>query len=111
MRFPGMACGVSFSHCLSAGNFLRCRRGDLVSYLADDPGCKAITCLFEGVAVPGRMFEAAELAWKADKPLVIYKIASGEGGACSSNVAYRIAVGIGWQHTALLSHERVHRGR
>jgi acetyl-CoA synthetase len=37
--------------------------------------------LFEGMADPNRMLQAAELAWKADKPLVIYKMATGKEGA------------------------------
>ncbi len=93
--------GVSFSHCLTAGNSCDVDVADLISYLADDPACKAIACLFEGVSDPARMMEAAEIAWQADKPLVIYKIASGESGAIAamshtgslsgSDAAYRAA--------------------
>ena len=94
-------CGLSFSHCLTAGNSCDVDVADLVSYLADDPACKAIACLFEGVAEPERMLQAAQIAWQADKPLVIYKIASGESGAAAalshtgslsgSDAAYRAA--------------------
>ena len=96
-----MECGVSFSHCLTAGNSCDVDVADLVSYLADDPACKVITCLFEGVADPARMMEAAQIAWQADKPLVIYKIASCASGAAAamshtgslsgSDAAYRAA--------------------
>ena len=73
--------GVSVSHVLTAGNSCDVDVADQVAYLAGDPDCHAIACLFEGMADPHRMLEAAELAWKADKPLVIYKIATGEQGA------------------------------
>jgi acyl-CoA synthetase (NDP forming) len=74
---------------------------DLVAYLAQDPNCKAIACVFEGMAHPERLLEAAKLAWHAGKPLLIHKVATGELGAeaaishtgslAGSNVAYRAA--------------------
>ena len=73
--------GVSVSHVLTAGNSCDVDVADQVAYLAEEPSCAAIACLFEGMAEPTRMFEAAELAWKADKPLVVYKIATGAEGA------------------------------
>jgi len=96
-----MECGVSFSHLLSSGNSCDVDVADYISYLADDPGCKAIACLFEGMAEPRRMLEAAEIAWQANKPLIVYKIATGASGAAAalshtgslsgSNTAYRSA--------------------
>ncbi len=73
--------GVSVSHVLTAGNSCDVDVADQVAYLAQDPDCRAIACLFEGMADPLRMFEAAELAFKADKPLIVYKIATGAEGA------------------------------
>jgi acyl-CoA synthetase (NDP forming) len=73
--------GVSVSHVLTAGNSCDVDVADHVAYLAGDPDCRAIACLFEGMADPGRMLAAAELAWKADKPLIVYKIATGQEGA------------------------------
>jgi acetate---CoA ligase (ADP-forming) len=73
--------GVSVSHVLTAGNSCDVDVADQVAYLAQDPDCRAIACLFEGMADPSRMLQAAELAWRADKPLVIYKIATGKEGA------------------------------
>jgi len=73
--------GVSVSHVLTAGNSCDVDVADLVAYLAEEPSCRAIACLFEGMADPTRMFRAAQIAWKADKPLVVYKIATGAEGA------------------------------
>ena len=93
--------GVSVSHVLTAGNSCDVDVADEVAYLATDPHCRAIACVFEGMADPGRMIAAAELAWKADKPLVMYKMATGEEGAraalshtgslAGSEAAYRAA--------------------
>jgi acetyl-CoA synthetase len=73
--------GVSVSHVLTAGNSCDVDVADQVAYLAGEPSCRAIACLFEGMADPTRMLRAADLAWKADKPLVVYKIATGAEGA------------------------------
>ena len=93
--------GMAFSHVLTAGNSADVDVADQVAYLAEDPGCKVIACIFEGMANPERFIEAAEIAWTVDKPLVVYKIATGEQGAAAamshtgslagSNAAYRAA--------------------
>ena len=76
--------GVSFSHVLTSGNSCDIDMADCVAYLADDPACSVIACLFEGMSEPERLLAAAELAWQADKPLVIYKMATGEEGAVAA---------------------------
>jgi len=71
--------GVAFSHLLTAGNSADVDVADEVAYLAEDPACSAIVCLFEGMADPGRMFEAADLARAAGKPLgrlIVWTMAS-----------------------------------
>lgn len=93
--------GTSVSHAFSAGNQCDVDVADFVAYLAEEPSCRAIACVFEGMAHPERLLEAAELAWAADKPLLIHKIATGELGAeaaishsgslAGSNSAYRAA--------------------
>lgn len=93
--------GVSVSHVLTAGNSCDVDVADHVAFLAQDPRCRAIACLFEGMADPGRMIAAAELAWQADKPLIMYKMATGSEGAraamshtgslAGSDAAYRAA--------------------
>lgn len=77
----GVVRGLSVSHVLTSGNSCDVDMADYVNYLATDPSCKAIACVFEGMATPERLLLAAENAWAADKPLVIYKMATGEQGA------------------------------
>ncbi len=76
--------GVTFSHVFTSGNSCDIDMSDFVSYLADDPTCGTICCLFEGSANPGRLLEAADIAWAANKPLIVYKIARGEQGAAAA---------------------------
>ncbi|MDR2188079.1 MAG: acetate--CoA ligase family protein [Azonexus sp.] len=76
--------GMSVSHAFSAGNQADVDVADLVAYLADEPSCRAIACVFEGMSNPERLIEAANIAWAADKPLVILKIATGEQGAAAA---------------------------
>jgi acetyl-CoA synthetase len=57
---------------------------DEIAYLAEDPRCKAIACLFEGQSDPDRLKQAAEIAWAHDKPIVMYKIANGPQGIAAA---------------------------
>jgi len=94
-------CGASVSHAFSAGNQSDVDVADLVAYLAEDDACRSIVCVFEGMAHPQRLLQAAELARKAGKPLLIHKIATGKLGAeaavshtgslAGSNAAYLAA--------------------
>jgi acyl-CoA synthetase (NDP forming) len=77
-------CGASVSHALCAGNQADVDVADLVAYLADEPACRAIACVFEGMAHPQRLLEAAHLAWRNGKPLLINKIAVGTQGAAAA---------------------------
>lgn len=76
--------GVSFSHVLTAGNSADVDVADYVSYLAEDEGCSAIACLFEGMADPSRLLDAARLARERGKPVIVFKIATGEQGAAAA---------------------------
>jgi acetate---CoA ligase (ADP-forming) len=76
--------GVRFSHVLTSGNSCDIDMADCVAYLVDDPACAVIACVFEGMAEPRRLLDAAELARRADKPLVVYKMATGEEGAAAA---------------------------
>ena len=49
--------------------------------MADEPSCHAIACVFEGMAHPQRLLEAARIAWRNKKPLLINKTATGTLGA------------------------------
>lgn len=94
-------CGASVSHVFSAGNQADVDVADLVAYLADEPACHAIACAFEGMTHPQRLLEAAQIAWRNQKPLLINKIATGTLGAqaavshtgtlAGSDTAYRAA--------------------
>jgi acetate---CoA ligase (ADP-forming) len=94
-------CGVPISHAFSAGNQADVDVADLVAYLADEPSCHAIACVFEGMAHPQRLLEAAQIAWRRGKPLLIHKTATGALGAeaaishtgslAGSDSAYRAA--------------------
>jgi acetate---CoA ligase (ADP-forming) len=77
----GVVRGASVSHVLTSGNSCDVDMADYVNFLADEPACKAIACVFEGMSTPERLLMAAENAWARDKPLVIFKMATGEQGA------------------------------
>jgi acyl-CoA synthetase (NDP forming) len=77
-------CGASVSHAFSAGNQADVDVADLVAYLADEPACQAIACSFEGMTYPQRLLQAAEIAWRNGKPLLINKIATGTLGAAAA---------------------------
>jgi acetate---CoA ligase (ADP-forming) len=93
--------GGSFSHFFSAGNSCDVDVCDYISYLAEEPECRVITCIAEGLKDGERLLEAGEKALAADKPVVMYKIATGGAGAkaamshtgtlAGSNVAYEAA--------------------
>lgn len=73
--------GTSFSHMLTCGNASDIDVADQVAYLANEPSCKAVACLFEGMADPRRFLAAAELCRLAGKPLVVHKMGTSERGA------------------------------
>ncbi len=73
--------GLALSHLLTCGNASDVDVADQVAYLAADPTCRAVACLFEGMADPGRFLEAARLCRNADKPLVVHKLGTSERGA------------------------------
>ncbi|WP_217362830.1 acetate--CoA ligase family protein [Roseicella sp. DB1501] len=76
--------GVAIGRVLAFGNSADLDVADGVAMLAGDPGCAAIACVFEGMAEPRRLVEAAEIAWAADKPLTVFKLATGEQGAAAA---------------------------
>ncbi len=77
----GVVRGLSISHVMTSGNSCDVDMADYMNYLVDDPTCAAIACVFEGSSTPERLLLAAENAWRANKPVVIFKMASGEQGA------------------------------
>jgi acetyl-CoA synthetase len=73
--------GVSVSHTIPVGNSGDVALGDVVAYLAQDPACKAIVCVFEGASDASRLVQAIELATERGKAVIIYKMAVGTAGA------------------------------
>ena len=82
--FQAIESGARFSHVLTAGNSCDVDVADYVSFLAHDPHTKAIACVIEGLAEPRRMLQAAQIAWDANKPLIIHKMATGAQGAAAA---------------------------
>ncbi len=76
--------GTCLSHVLTFGNGSDIIMADEIAYLAGDPDCKVIACLFEGMPDPMQLLEAAEIAWKADKPLIVCKLAVGQEAATAA---------------------------
>ncbi|MBR9765740.1 MAG: acetate--CoA ligase family protein [Rhodobacteraceae bacterium] len=72
---------IFFSHVLSCGNSADVDVADCANFLVDDPGCKVIVCLLEGLAEPRRMEEVCRRATLAGKPLILCKMARGTSGA------------------------------
>lgn len=73
--------GTQIGRVLTCGNSGDVDVADFVAALAEDPGCSAIALLFEGMSDPARLIEAAEIAWRHDKPVVVHKLGTGEQGA------------------------------
>jgi len=69
----GVVRGLSVSHVLTSGNSCDVDMADYVNYLVEDSTCASIACVFEGMSTPQRLLMAAENAWRADKPLVIFQ--------------------------------------
>lgn len=93
--------GTALSHLLTCGNASDVDVADEVAYLAADPSCQAVACVFEGMADPSRFLAAAALCHEAGKPLVVHKLGTSERGAkvavshtgsvAGSQAAYRAA--------------------
>ncbi|MBP0443811.1 acetate--CoA ligase family protein [Roseomonas sp. SSH11] len=93
--------GAQVSRVLTCGNSGDIDVADLVAALGEDPGCSAIALLFEGMADPSRLIEAAAIARRKGKPVVVHKLGTGEQGAqaamshtgslAGSNEVYRAA--------------------
>ena len=76
--------GVNLSHVLSFGNGADVHIADEIAFLAGDPDCAAIACLFEGMPHPEQLIEAGELAWRAGKAVVICKLGQGKEAATAA---------------------------
>ncbi len=79
-----MQIGHFFSHALTCGNSCDVDIADCIAYLARDPAAKVIAVNFEGHADPRRVEAACKIASDADKPVVVFKMATGESGAVAA---------------------------
>jgi acetyl-CoA synthetase len=73
--------GTQVGRVLTCGNSGDIDVADLVAALGEDPACSAIALLFEGMADPTRLIEAATIARRNGKPVVVHKLGTGEQGA------------------------------
>lgn len=76
--------GYAFSYVLTTGNACDVDVADQVSYLVDQPDCDVIACVFEGMADPSRLMAAGARALQAGKPVVVFKLATGEEGSIAA---------------------------
>jgi acyl-CoA synthetase (NDP forming) len=76
--------GIGFSHYLASGNSCDVDVCDFASYLVGDPACGAIALCFEGVKSGSRLLELGDKAMAADKPIVVYKVATGSASAAAA---------------------------
>ncbi len=76
--------GMNISHVLTFGNGADVHIADEIAFLAGDPSCAVIACLFEGMAQPLQLLEAGALAWQAGKPVLICKLGTGREAATAA---------------------------
>ena len=76
--------GFGYTHMLSAGNSCDVDVLDLANYLLAQPECSAVACMLEGLNDGGRLLELGERARAAEKPVVVYKMATAQGGASAA---------------------------
>lgn len=76
--------GMAISHVLTFGNAVDVGIADQIAFLAEDPTCGAIACLFEGMPDPRQLLEAGEIARQADKPVVMCKLGQGQEAATAA---------------------------
>jgi len=76
--------GLGYRYFFSVGNSADVDVADLIGAMAEDPGVRAIACLFEGVPDARRLLEAGERARTAGKPVIVYKLGVSEDGAAAA---------------------------
>jgi len=76
--------GTAATHVFAAGNSVDVDVCDLASYLVEVPECGAVAMLLEGVRDPARLLALGDKALAAGKPIVAFKMGTGEGGAAAA---------------------------
>lgn len=74
MMSRGAARGIGFSSLVSIGNECDVGVGDLVRLMANDPGTDAILLFLEAIRDPEVLAEASRRAYRAGKPIIVYKL-------------------------------------
>jgi len=73
--------GAQVTRVLTCGNSGDIDVADLVAAMGEDPDVSAIALLFEGIAEPMRLIEAAGIARRNGKPVAVHKLGTGMQGA------------------------------
>jgi acyl-CoA synthetase (NDP forming) len=73
--------GIGFSHVVSTGNEADLSVARVARYLVDDPATKVIALFVETVRDRAALIETAELARRANKPIIVFKVGSSEAAA------------------------------
>lgn len=73
--------GRGYTHMLASGNSCDVAALDLASYLVDEPECKVVACVLEGVGDITHLYELGERSAAASKPVIVCKTAIAEAGA------------------------------
>jgi acetyl-CoA synthetase (ADP-forming) len=81
-RAAGM--GIGFSACVSVGNQADLEVSDFLEYMVGDRETRAICVYVEGVKNPPRFLRALDAAWRARKPVVMYKVGRTAAGVRAS---------------------------
>lgn len=71
---------VGFSHLISTGNSADIDLAELIDYLTEDKRTGAVALLFESIPDGPRFARALERAFRAGKPVVVYKIGTSRSG-------------------------------
>ena len=97
--------GTSISHVLTCGNSCDVDVADYVAWLAEDDTCDVIALVFEGLAEPGRLTEAARRASAAGKRIAVCKIAASDAGRAAACFHTGTASGDAAAYSALFARE------
>ena len=84
--------GIGFSYCISLGESIDVDAGDVLDYLASDPGTKAILLYIESVKAARKFMSAARAAAR-NKPVVVVKAGRTPEGARAATSHTRALVG------------------
>lgn len=88
-----MGQNVGINLLVSTGNEVMVRTADVVNYLADDPGTRAIAVFAEGFENPAAFLEAVDRAAEAGKPVIVHKVGRSEVAARAARAHTGAVVG------------------